>query len=241
MSGEMVADSFEMWKISPTYISLNGSRLQSTKYGCSFIKNNKIELSVHREMGLGVTQNAIWERGKTWKGEWRLFLWSVNFFHRILLYVIYIIKIILKNKCVRGEFMFNVLFSDSIPRLKVRDLNSQWDSTQFHEIHSQEKGAKWSWWSLVILFFFFWWFFCKKLCVPRRCFIDDSWSASHFPSTFSSLLRLSMSSPCCFPLLYKATVLYHCQFVTFTTAADRTLMGGQFSFLSVILPAKPLG
>ena len=43
---------------------------------------------------------------------------------RILLYVIYIIKMIFKNKCVKGKFMLNVLFSDSIPRSKV-ELNSQ--------------------------------------------------------------------------------------------------------------------
>ena len=31
---------------------------------------------------------------------------------------------IFKNKCVKGKFMLNVLFSDSIPRSKV-ELNSQ--------------------------------------------------------------------------------------------------------------------
>lgn len=47
-----VTDISEMWKISPTYFGLNGSRLQSTKHGCSFIQNNKVELSIHIETGL---------------------------------------------------------------------------------------------------------------------------------------------------------------------------------------------
>ena len=165
----------------------------------------------------------------------------IFFIVRILLYVIYIIKIILKNKCVRGKFMFNVLFSDSIPRLKVReDLNSQWDSTQFHEIHSQEKGAKWSWWSLVILFFF------SDSFVRSCVFPGDVLLMTHGLHLISQALSVPCWDfpclpRCCFPLLYKATILYHCQFVTFTTAADQTLMGGQFSFLAVILPARPLG
>ena len=120
-----------MWKISPTYISLNGSWLQSTKYGCSFIKNNKIELSVHREMVWKVPRMLSGKEARLEK-ESKGFTCEVGIFSiiRILLYVIYIIKMIFKNKCVKGKFMLNVLFSNSIPSSKVREeLNSQWDNT----------------------------------------------------------------------------------------------------------------
>lgn len=150
---------------------------------------------------------------------------------RILLYVIYIIKMIFKNKCVKGKFMLNVLFSNSIPSSKVREeLNSQQDNTV--SWHSQPGERR-----EVILAVF------SDSFVRSCVFPADVLLMTHGPH----LIPQALSVPywdfpsLCIPLLYKATILYHCQFVTFTTAADRTLMGGQFSFLSFILLAKPLG
>lgn len=150
----------------------------------------------------------------------------------------------MKNKFNwQRKYITNTIFSDSIPRLKVREnLNSQWDCTHFHKTQLEEKKKFLKVFSDSLV---------RSSLFPADVLLMTHGGQLIPPSTLNFLLKVFLFLPSAdFPLL---SLLTFCDFFFldilwffFPPAADLILTRDQFPLLlvtanmSVILLVKSL-